>query len=105
MRCTALLGRCLRKLEKSFEAQASAPVEARMVSVADAAYGARGRHHFAFEIVLDEVSDLTCFTAEYLKGSRQAKPSFALRLERPAPATPQSSGCHCTLALSAAAGS
>ena len=27
-----------------------------MVSVADAAYGARGRHHFAFEIVLDEVS-------------------------------------------------
>ena len=72
----------MRSFEKSFEAQASAPVQARMVSVADAAYGARGRHHFAFEIVLDEVSNLTCFTAEYLKSSRQAKPSFALRLEQ-----------------------
>ena len=75
----------MRSFEKSFEAQASAPVEARMVAAADAPHGgggARGRHHFAFEIVLDEVSDLTCFTAQYLKGSRQAKPSFALRLEQ-----------------------
>ena len=88
-----------------------------MVAAADAPHGgggAHGRHHFAFEIVLDEVSDpnpkpkpkpkpkpnpnpdprpspspnrnqvsdLTCFTAQYLKGSRQAKPSFALRLEQ-----------------------
>ena len=95
-----------------------------MVAAADVPHGgggAHGRHHFAFEIVLDEVSDpnpnpnpnpnpkpnpnpnpnhdpdpdprpspspnrnqvsdLTCFTAQYLKGSRQAKPSFALRLE------------------------
>ena len=45
----------MRSFEKSFEAQASAPVEARMIAAADATHsGTRGRHHFAFEIVLDE---------------------------------------------------
>ena len=84
----------MRSIEKNFEAQASAPVEARMIAVAAGA-GPRGGPsgalpHFAFEIVLDEQSALTCFSAQFHKAHPQGPASFSLRLEqaRPRPTSP-----------------
>ena len=79
----------MRSIEKNFEAQASAPVEARMVAVAAGA-GPRGGPsgalpHFAFEIVLDEQSALTCFSAQFHKAHPQGPASFSLRLEQARP--------------------